>query len=84
MQPQKELGRRRLVLTALVLTSLVLITLFLRETSDGALHRVQDAGLGTVPHPIIATRAVQPFKRRGVTCPASGLLTRRIGAVGRS
>ncbi|OPZ78899.1 MAG: Cell shape-determining protein MreC precursor [Actinobacteria bacterium ADurb.Bin444] len=63
MQPQKELGRRRLVLTALVLTSLVLITLFLRETSDGALHRVQDAGLGTMsPIQSFATRAVQPFQ----------------------
>lgn len=63
MQSQKELGRRRLVLTALVLTSLILITLFLREASDGALHRVQGAGLETMsPIQSLATRAVQPFQ----------------------
>lgn len=63
MQPQKELGRRRLVLTALVIISLIFITLFLREASDGALHSVQQGGLGAMsPIQSVATRAVQPFQ----------------------
>lgn len=63
MPPQKELGRRRLVLAALVLTSLVLVTLFLRETSSGPLHGIQRGGMETMsPIQWVATRAVEPFQ----------------------
>lgn len=63
MPPQKELGRRRLVLTALVLISLLLITLFLREASSGPLHGVQQGGFEAIsPIQSVATRVIQPFQ----------------------
>jgi len=49
--------------TALVVVSLLLLTVFFREPATGALHSVQQDGLGALsPLQSLASRAVQPFE----------------------
>lgn len=61
--PRNPVVRRRALLTALVGVSLLLLTMFFREPATGALHTVQQGGLGALsPLQSLASRAVQPFE----------------------
>jgi rod shape-determining protein MreC len=55
--------RRRAVVIGLVLVSLALITVSFRETSDGPLHGVQNAGAAVMkPFEVAADRVARPFR----------------------
>lgn len=61
--PRNVALRRRVLLTTLVVVSLLLLTVFFREPATGALHTVQQGGLGALsPLQSLASRAVQPFE----------------------
>jgi rod shape-determining protein MreC len=61
--PRNPVVRRRALLTVLVVVSLLLLTVFFREPATGALHTVQQGGLGALsPLQSLASRAVQPFE----------------------
>lgn len=61
--PRNPVVRRRALFTALVVVSLLLLTAFFREPATGALHTVQQGGLGALsPLQSLASRAVQPFE----------------------
>ena len=55
--------RRRVVVIGLVLASLALITVSFRETSDGPVHGVQNAGAAVMkPFEVAADRIARPFR----------------------
>jgi rod shape-determining protein MreC len=59
----RSVVRRRVVLGALVLVSLALITISVRETDQGALHSVQNAGATVLrPFQVAAERVARPFR----------------------
>lgn len=61
--PRHPVVKRRALFTALVVASLLLLTVFFREPATGALHTVQQGGVGALsPLQSLASRAVQPFE----------------------
>ena len=60
---RSPLRRRAVVVGLLVLVSLALITVSFRETSDGPLHGVQNAGAAVMkPFEVAADRIARPFR----------------------
>jgi rod shape-determining protein MreC len=55
--------RRRIVAGVLVFLSLAMITVYFRESSDGSLHNLQNAGASALrPFEVAAERVARPFR----------------------